>query len=343
MQRKSIVFLVLLSLTLAALSPFAHAEKRTNISPLYLRIKPAVSSYRDPDTDFGRYRTFSVFPFSLLSSEAAMNEIMEKQVLFALRNALESKGYKFVQLSDAPDFVATITVSSEYKESYVPPRTVTVPQFIPGQTVITRGSTTGTFNFNTFGNYTSYGWGSYSGSTTSRTYIPAYTTLQTYTRPGYTTGAYYPALSVSAYDGKTFKSVWSGTGAGTSDNPDPRISSQFVLGWVMGQFPGLPRYVEPPADGVIGVQVRVYTNDGNGYFPTITNLADNGPAKKAGMKLYDMMLAIDGVPLINKSASEGLKSTTGEPGTSSIFEVWRMGRRLSFRVVRVPSTTVKYK
>ncbi len=339
MQRKTIFRSLILPILILAVPTFVGAQKRTNLSPGYLRLRPTVSSFRDPDTDFSKYRTFSVFPFSLTSEDAKMNEIMERQILFALRNSLESRGYKFVQISDSPDFIATINVSSQYMESYVPPQTAVIPQFVPGQTVTISSSILGTFNFNNFGNYASYGWGNYSGQTTATTYIPGYTRLQTYTRPGYTTGAYYPVLSISAYDGKTFKNVWLGSGAGTSDNQDLRISSQFVLFPVMDQFPSLPEYVDPYGSGLIGIRFGIFTNDGNGYFPTILSVADGGPAKKAGAKPYDMILAIDGVPLINKPFSEALKLYFGEPGTRITLDIWRMGRRLSLKVKRVPSGT----
>lgn len=308
----------------------AFAEKRHNLSVADLLEKPAISTFRDPDTDFSRYKTFSVFPFSLLSDKLPSNEIMEKQFLFALRNSLELRGYRFVPLGDHPDLIATMDASAEYKESIVPAQTLLVPRYVPGRTLTTTSSTTGSLNLTTLGTYGSeYSWGSYSGLTTSTTYIPGYSTLQTVTRPGYTVGAYYPAVSISIFDGKTLKNVWFGSGAGSSHTSDPRISSQVVITYLMGEFPTIPAARQP----LPGVRIGVFTNDGNAYVPVVLDVP-NGPAKKAGLKQYDMILGIDGRSLINKPFSEALAVLRGEPGTRSILDVLRLDKRLSLNVTR---------
>jgi len=330
------------ALVALALTSCATGPRVTNLSPAYLYLTPSVSSYQDPEASLGQCRTFSVFPASLINEEAKTNEIMEKQLLFFLRNCFEAKGYRFVALDQSPDFLATITVTSEYKESYVPPSTGVLPVWVPGRTITSYGSTSGTFNYNTYGSYSSYGWGSYSGSSSSTTYLPGYMTTQTYTRPGYTVGHHYPVAAVSVFDAKSLKNAWLGTGAGTSDNADARVSGQFVVTNILGKFPNAAVQPELASSGVVGVGLLVFTNDGNNYVPTVISVPSGAPAAKAGIQPYDMILSIDGVPLVNKPFSEVMQLLKGDPGTPVTLQLWRTGQQLTVNLTRVQRDQVKW-
>jgi len=330
------------ALAALALTSCATAPRVTNLSPAYLYLTPSVSIYQDPEATLTEYRTFSVFPASLITEDAKTNEIMEKQLLFFLRNCLEAKGYRFVPLDQSPDFLATITVSSEYKESYVPPSTGVLPVWVPGRTITSYGHTSGTFNYNTYGSYSSYGWGSYSGSISSTTYVPGYMTTKTYTRPGYTVGHHYPVASVSMFDAKSLKNVWLGMGAGTSDNPDARVSSQFVVTNILRKFPNSAVQTETASSGVIGVQLLVFTNDGNNYVPTVLSVASGSPAARAGIRPYDMILSIDGVQVVNKPFSEAMQLLRGDAGMPLTLQLWRMGQQFTVNVTRAQRDQVKW-
>lgn len=325
-----------------ALTSCATAPRVTNLSPAYLYLAPSVSSYQDPEATLADYRTFSIFPASLINEDAKTNEIMEKQLLFFLRNCLEAKGYRFVPLDQSPDFLATLTITSDYKESYVPPSTGVLPVWVPGRTITSYGNTSGTFNYNTYGSYSSYGWGSYSGSSSTTTYVPGYITTQTYTRPGYTVGHHYPVAAVSVFDAKSLKNVWLGTGGGTSDNPDARVSGQFVVTNILGKFPNSSVQSESASRGVVGVQLLVFTNDGNNYVPTVLSVASGSPAARAGIKPYDMILSIEGVQVVNKPFSEAMQLLRGDPGTPVTLQLWRTGQQLTVNVTRVQRDGVKW-
>ena len=296
---------------------------------------PTVSSYLDPDVNIKEYKTFSVFASSLFSENTGMNEIMEKQMLFLLRNMLEAKGYKYIELNDYPDLLATLIVSSEYETTYIEPQTFTLPEFISGKTIRSNTTLSGSFDYNTIGSYSSYGWGNYVATSKTTTYIPGYITAKTYTRPGYSIGHYYPAVGISIYDGETLEQVWLGTGAGTSDNSDVRISSQLVIIYILEEFPNTPiPYSYEESDGVIGAGISILTNDGNNYLPTITKFSKKSPSYKAGIREHDMILSIDNTPVINKPFSYVVKLVAGNPGTMIHFEVWRTGKKLEFDVKR---------
>jgi len=232
----------------------AAMPSTTNLTPAKLQRDPTISTYRDPSYAFAQLKTFSVFPASLMSNEINMNEIMEKQLLFFVRSLFEGLGYRFVALDQRPDFLVTLNATSQYKETYVPPQTVTVPRWVPGKTITSYGSSQGTFNSETYGDYSSYGWGSYAGTSTVSTYIPGYETTDTFTRPAYKVGYYYPSAVVAVYDARSFRNIWMGTGAGTSRNSDVRISSQLVFTHMVSHFPdATSRGSAAPSSGVVGV------------------------------------------------------------------------------------------
>ena len=322
------VFLLLISC--------ATTTKVTNLSPAYLYLAPSTSSYRDPDAQLEKYKTFSVFPLSLISEEAKMNPILERQLLFYVRNLLEAKGYKFVRLDKNPDFLVTLGADAKYHESYVPPSSVTLPYWNPGKTITTYGSSSGSFNFNTFGDYSSYGWGTWSGWSTETIYIPGYMTTRTYTIPGYTIGHFYPAAVIQVYDGKTLKNVWMGSGVGTSDNPDVRISGQLVIAHILKDFPNCTRFdsMDSTKRGLIGIQFGIFTNDGNSYFPTVLRLLEGMPAKKAGLREYDMIIEVNGVSTLNKPFSEIMNIFRGAPGTKVNIKIKRLDKILTFTIRR---------
>ena len=335
--------LTALPLLILLLSGCSTTSGVNNLSPAYLYGKPVVSSYKNPETDISGCQTFSVFPQSLMYPKTEINEILEKQILFFFRNQLEAKGYRFVELGEKPDFLATINVSSKYETSYVPPQTVTVPHWVPGQTLTTYGTKSGSFNYNAYGSDYLYGRGNYFESSQYNTYVPGYMTTRTYTRPGYTVGYHYPTVEISLYDSKTMERIWLGTGTGQSDNADVRVSGQFVVGDILAELPNAStsnfRHVN---DGVLGVDLGIYTNDGNNYFPTITRVAQKSPARKAGLLDYDMILAIDNIPVANKPFGDVLKLIGGKPGTIIHLVVWRTGQKISVELARTTRDKIQY-
>jgi len=149
---------VLLPIALLLMIVGCATTRVTNLTPAYLQLEPSVQSYKDLSFKESEYRTFSVFASSLISDGTQLGGgILEKQMLFVLRNAFEELGYKFVELNQSPDFLVTIDGSAQYKEIYVPPQTLTVPHLEPGRTITTYDNTTGSFNYNTYGDYSSCG------------------------------------------------------------------------------------------------------------------------------------------------------------------------------------------
>jgi hypothetical protein len=178
-------------------------EVYDNFAPLNLDRYPSVQTLKDLAFSAGGYKTFSVFSPSLASSTPRISGLLEQNMLFQLRNALEVRGYRFVEPTQSPDFVVTIDGGVEHHDQYVPPQTVLAPVFVPGRMITS------------FGNQHGYiyggrgGLGSYSGTSSSVTYMPGYVAAQPQVQPGYTVGIDMPLISVSVYDGKSLKAAGS--------------------------------------------------------------------------------------------------------------------------------------
>lgn len=84
---------------------------------------------------------------------------------------------------------------------------------------------------------------------------------------------------------------------------------------ILGRFPNVAVQSEPTGSGVVGVQLLVFTNDGNNYVPTVLSVASGAPAARAGVKAYDMILAINGVQVVNKPFTEVIDLLGGDVGT----------------------------
>lgn len=302
-----------------------------NLSSLTYDIEPSTKTFLDPTKDFSAYKTFSVIsPVALIGENAQLsNEIEAKQVLFSLRNSIERMGYQYVGLDESPDLVFTIDGSSVYQESYVPPTNVVIPRWVPGQTYKTYGSHSGSANLSTYGSGGStYGYGTYSGTSTATTTTSGYLTTDVVTLPGYTVGNHYPALSVFAFESATGENVWHGSGTAMSNTPDFRISSQILLIQLISQLPvsdAFSQDIYADKQGRVGVDVAIVTLDGNNYFPAVIGFAEDSPASKSGLKTYDIVTSINGESTRNLPLSDVARLATGDPGSTVSLLIWRMG------------------
>lgn len=272
--------------------------------PMELTDAPSIRAYKNPELPAG-YKTFTVVPASQLSQETKLKEgVLETQLLFQLRNAFEANGYRFVKPEAAPDFIVTLDGNISYKERHVPTQTVTVPTWVPGETIITQTTRTTTMG------------GDAPGTSFSTTQLPGHYVYQRETRGGYTTGTHYPAFNVTAYDGKNRKKVWEANGTGASKNGDLRVAGQFVLRDMLKQFPRCTCWQEhyPSGSGRTGLQFRVLTFEGNDYYPMLLPPAANTPAADAGLREGDVILAVNGVSMQNKSFAEAMALTRANKG-----------------------------
>lgn len=311
-----------------------------NLSALLYVDQPSVSTYSDPGVDFAQYTTFTVLPSTEVTGEPSKiaNEIEAKQLLFFLRNQVESRGYRYVEAGESPDLIFTIDGDSEFRQTYIPPKNVVVPRWVPGQTSYSTGMHTGTFSgtsYGTGGNVYSYG--NYSGTSSTTTTSSGYMTTDVVTQPGYNVGYWYPALAVAAYDASSGENVYLASGAATSKHADLRVSSQLLTMNLLKDLPVSNANVEEvygDNQGRIGAYMVVATIDGNNYYPTVIRFGDSSAAQSAGVKVHDLITSINGESTRNMTQSNVIKRVIGAPGSTVTLGIWRMGTAREYVVKR---------
>jgi hypothetical protein len=275
---------------LTACAPTAHPHLSTW---RFENIDPLVQTETRPGYNFASAKTFTVLPLHDTEFSTSLGSIAELQILRVLIYQIEVYGYEFVENVDKADLVFAIDYADNpYRSSYVPPSTVTVPVYVPGQTY----STTSFSNY--FGSvYGSGGWASGTGygTTRSTTTTPGTWTTNTYVREGHTAGAYYPTLSIKAFDQTTSDLVYAASYVGVTQIPDLRIAFPAAASWLISDLPWREEGCPQLGSYRAGIGTKLGTLDGNRYFPVI-DYVDSGLALRSGsLQVLDIVTAINGV------------------------------------------------
>jgi len=298
------------------------------LTPLALDVGPAVQVYKPGQLQTINFNSFSVFPLSAVNGEAQMKGAdYVRPVLFAVRNMLEARGYKFVPLSGAPDFLVGVDVAppvrgegkriveipSAWKDE---PR---VPTPLPAPAIL-QGSDT-------------VGWGTWGDPAVQ---VPS---MPQYPPPGGDPGGrdrYLMQVTLSIVDGRTLAEIWAGTGAGIGRTSDIRIGSEAILLCLLHQFPAAVRpELEQNTADIPGIKYEVLTNDGASFYPAVFGVENNSPAWQAGVLPYDMILAVGGEPTWNKAFSAFRPMLTGPKDSECTLTLWRNGRQVNAPVHRI--------
>lgn len=288
-------------------------SKASNYGHIRFEIEPMVQARADNEVDFSSYKTFTVW-----RNPQSPDPILEKQMLFLARNMLEALGYSFTEDAAGADLLLALSLANEYHATQVPPSTIALPKYMPPQTHYG----TGTWSGNVGGSYT---WGSTSGTVTT----PGYWTTQSFTRPGYTTGAFYPAVNMLLADPRRYRAdipqdmlVWTGIAVGTSKVSDVRMTGQMLMMRLLKDFPRSSSAAHSP--GWIGAAITILTPDGNTLWPTVLDVAKGSPADKAGLRMWDIIWAVDDRSTANLPLSQFLELLGGSPGDAKKLTITRL-------------------
>jgi len=292
---------------------------------------PDIKSEKDPDADFGKYESFGVCPIAELDKELHINPIVEKQLLFLVRNELELLGYNYVNTMEEADFYVGVVFANEYKSEYIPPSTGTIPWYVPGQTQTTY--------MNLYGSTGSH-WG------TATTTTPGYYVPMTITRSGRYVGSYYPYFNVLAFDKASRKLVWSGSAIVAAEESDIRRSASALLpGLLLGNFPKSSGWSKrnDSKNGVFGCGFLIFTMDGNNFYPVITGVWDKSPASRGGLRVYDIITQIDGQSTLNLPRSKVRAFFDKSQGDSLILTACRGDKSFEVSLVAEAETEAQLK
>jgi len=280
---------------------YGCATSKTNLSLVHHIDSPRIKTFKSPSLDKIKVETFSVFPVSRLKKEPLLkDDILETQMLFLLRNTFEIRGYRYVEVTEKPDILATIDGYIQYRKGLSHPETMVSPKWLSEKRALDN-------------------------------YVPGSMSKQIYKVPGQTAGTCYPVVRIDALDPETLKPIWAGIGMGTAGNSDLRVSGQTIAIFLLGEFPEGPisreRIMTP-----FGFDFFVFTNNGNDYYPTVFELIENSPADKAGIEKYDMISSIDGVSVKNRPVSEIIKMFQKESGKKKSLTVWRLDKKIDLEI-----------
>jgi|GEM_PF-5201173 len=247
----------------------------------------------------GTYRRFAVVPTSGEATDSGMHPLVEKQLLYMVRNELENLGYRYIEGEEDSDFFVQLTYSNEHTRANVKATTAA-----------------GTF--------------SDSGSITGLGYARSRSTAATY-------GSFCPTFEVRAIDTDTKKEIWSGSVLAETPNPEVRLSANHLLHAMANTryLPHTPDVVQTldSKEGIFGCDFRILTPNGNDYFPVITGVLLGAPAGKEGVKVYDMIKAIDGSSTRNEAYSQIRAAFDKNPGEEISLTLSRNGKVIEATLV----------
>lgn len=286
------VLLIVAVILLAGCAPFA-----SNLSPVFPKTKPKMRIIKTPSLDNGQLKTFSVVPVSRLKKGPLLtNEIMELHMLFFLRNAFEFRGYRYVDVAEKPDFLATIDGLVSFKPNDCLPKALTSPAWLPMKDI-------------------------------SKTFVSTRMTTQTHKIQTHSGGTVYPDIRIDVLDPDTLKPLWTGIGWAAAKYPDLRISGQTIAIFLIGEFPQGPFSCNDVAQA-FGFAFYIFTNNGNDYYPTVFQVIDDSPAGKEGVMKYDMIASIDGLSVKNRPLSEIIEIFRKGSGNKRSFTLLRGTKKI---------------
>ncbi|WAM34172.1 S41 family peptidase [Caldicellulosiruptor morganii] len=123
-------------------------------------------------------------------------------------------------------------------------------------------------------------------------------------------------------------------------------------------FAGLFKSLDKYSEYMKPQQAKDFTESVNGEFSgigvqiekqddyiVITGVFDGTPAKEAGLKVGDKIIAADGKSLVGKTTDDAVKLIRGQEGTTVVIDILRDGKTYRFSIVRrkIKIPVVEYK
>lgn len=265
---------------------------------------PSPQAVRNPEMESRTYRKFTVAPSSKEATGSGMHPLVEKQLLFAVRNELECLGYQYVDNPDQSDFSVSLTYSNEHA----------------------RGATEETAATATF--HDSRGG---FGFSQSRGMATKY-------------GSYCPTLTIVAHGTASNEEIWSGSVLAETPNPEIRLSANQLLPVLLANHFPMEKHIGETVDskgGIFGLCFRILTPNGNDYFPAITGVLVDSLAEEK-LKLYDLITEIDGNSTKNLPYSEIRALLDKDPGERVSLTLMRNGKTSKTTIVAAEEAKVRY-
>jgi len=184
--------------------------------------KIIVNAYTDETVNYEGYTHFFLLPVTPKNNLYLRST--EQVLLKKIGEILSERGVSLVRNINNAEAVVCVFFDAPYREYYVPPEQVSIPVYKPGKIESYSGFIGG-----------EYYWGTY------RT--PGKWELQTYQRPGYYKGYFFPFIRIDVVDiGKFIQTrqveyIWTGTAITVSQEADVRKTGLPLIEKVLENWP----------------------------------------------------------------------------------------------------------
>jgi hypothetical protein len=323
--------LVLASLQACTVATLGCAH---NFSHIQIRgyDKPQVRS--DPNKPIKLRETFAVIARPDLEGTDA--RLLEKQVLYLAAYGLEAFGFRHVDVSDHPDMLLTTNFSNELQEVYVPPQFYTYPVYRPGQTVTAAAAAT---------SYSPYSGTFYGAAAAASATTPGQWESRLGVAPGYYDRWYAPMIAMGLFDAVSSEELWFASNSGVSNMSNFSVTAPFLLAGIVDRVPichSHPRLDEILSRklGVVNCSCWPLSRDGSSYYPTVMHVATGSAARRAGLRMWDMIVEINGRSTANMRARDFDDEILGMIGNKLNLSVARLNKRFQITLQLEPIDTM---
>jgi len=96
--------------------------------------QPQFAYEAQSDVDFSNFKYFTVFSQSKLNEELKLDPLVEKLLLFIIRNQFEVLGYRYVDNAQEADFFISTYYFNEYRDGITKSTKLEIPEDTPEKT-----------------------------------------------------------------------------------------------------------------------------------------------------------------------------------------------------------------
>jgi hypothetical protein len=248
-------------------------------------------------------RTFTVIPYSSLSSNVVLAGSDENAMMFALVCGFQDYGYRYVENRDSADFTVVERISDEFDSTNdLRQELKSAPALKPAKSFSLTTSRFGSDNEEPV-------------PQTSRSLS-------------------HPVLKIFIYS-KSGRLVRRWIGGGVAHYPGFAQASQHLLLDFKTHLTLSKAWAETYglSPGRIGIRSLIWTREGTNFWPNVYGLTAGAPAEKAGIKVDEDIIEIDGHSTKNIDNLALHALWRGEAGTVKTLKLWRY--QSGFRTVQV--------
>lgn len=310
---------------------FCGCASVNNLSILSYKDAPGIRIEKDPALNKRIYSTVCAIPIAKVKTDPWSIGITQSQISSFVANALNAMGYGVVSDASQADLVVAVDAIAKDASYSIPPYQYQVPIYVPPQTI--------DINSNDYGNfYGGLGYprsnfsGYYYGNTQTQVTLPGYMTTETMLFPGEFVKQFGHLVQLFIYDGKTGQCVYSAAGYATSALSDVRIGCQFLVISCIAQMPrcASPYWQKEENKNKYypGFSCMNLTIDGNNYFPTVLGLNNAKTAEKSGLRVGDIITAVNGQSVVNLFDEQVFQLLCSDSQGSVKVTIYRTGKTI---------------